>query len=139
VRLWDPSTGKELCQLQGDLAQVCCLAFSPDGKTVVAADHSPIRIWEVATGKEVGRLGGSFPADGQQPPPRKECEAPGRPPPAGDPPLGEDWGGRPVERRVFEGHAGRVYTVSFSPDGKTLASAGGDVLIWDMARRRKPR
>src|ERR1700752_4554007 len=42
---------------------------------------------------------------------------------------------------IFEGHQCRVQSVAFAPDGKTLASAGGEyavaseVFLWDTARR----
>ena len=43
---------------------------------------------------------------------------------------------------TLEGHAGPVRAVAFSPDGKTLAAAGGlaarsgEVKLWDVASKQ---
>jgi WD40 repeat protein len=44
----------------------------------------------------------------------------------------------PKPRAIFEGHVGGVESLSFSPDGKTLASAcsGCSIKLWDVASGR---
>jgi RNA polymerase sigma factor (sigma-70 family) len=125
VHLWDAATGRELRRLEEDLGDVRCIAFSPDGKTLAFGDMRmgrPVRLWDVSTGKQRGQLGGFIddPRLPRPPRPVKLCEdAP--------PPL------------PFEGHAGPVYSLSFSPDGKLLASSAGDVRLWDLKTRRQLR
>jgi WD40 repeat protein len=51
--LWNPKTGKLIRELTKPEEPCPYLAFSPDGKQIVTAGHTPaIRFWDVATGKE---------------------------------------------------------------------------------------
>jgi WD40 repeat protein len=56
VQLWDPATHALLDQLlqRGPEAPVWPLAFSPDGKTLLAADGEVARLRETATGQPIG-------------------------------------------------------------------------------------
>jgi WD40 repeat protein len=45
-----------------------------------------------------------------------------------------------AEKKALTGHAGRIFTVSFSPDGKWLLSTGDDgAKFWDVATGREKR
>jgi WD40 repeat protein len=50
VQLWDVETGKALRKLQGDVAFLSSLVFSPDGRILVGNGRY-LRRWDVATGK----------------------------------------------------------------------------------------
>jgi WD40 repeat protein len=57
--LWDVDTGMLLRRLKGcQASEPVLLAFSPDGKTVAAANGKTLRLWETATGKELWAAGG---------------------------------------------------------------------------------
>jgi RNA polymerase sigma factor (sigma-70 family) len=62
VRLWDLGTGKEVRRFQGPRAWIACLAISPDGRILAAADscetHSvhKVYLWDLVTGKEMAQL-----------------------------------------------------------------------------------
>ncbi len=52
IRIWDTSTGKCLNVLEGHLAGISTLAWSPDSKTIASgSDDRSIRLWDVSTGK----------------------------------------------------------------------------------------
>lgn len=59
VRMWDMTTGKKLRQFEVGKHGSEAVAFSPDGKTLVAgAYRSGMRVRDTTTGKEINRIAG---------------------------------------------------------------------------------
>ncbi len=133
VRIWDPKTLREKASfdLKGDVAAV---AFSPDGKRIVAAVFTDltVRLWDIKTAKELRRFKG-----------HRDRVASASMSPDGRFVLSGSWDktlrlwdartGKEVRR--FEGHTGRVLSAAFSPDGRWILSGGYDkiVRLWDAA------
>src|SRR5438132_2825820 len=144
VKLWDVATGKEKAPLKGDPKGIF-LAFSPDGKTITLANHDneTVILWDPSTGKEKASLKG-LPGSIKGASKYAAFSPDGTLFAAGGGKLSTT--GRPVagEVKVWDVATGReratlkgpelVWSVAFSPDGKTLASASmlGTVLLWDM-------
>jgi WD40 repeat protein len=129
VRLWDPTTGKELRVLgrEGDGGNF--FAFSPDGKVMVSGRDDGTVLWDVATGKEIRQFGdnrglqyaGAFSPDG------KTLA------------LSDDQAVRLFdvatgkELRPLAAHASDLDVVAFSPDGKTALTGSDGLRTWDAA------
>ena len=136
VRLWDTANGKEVRQLGPYAAPVGSVAFSPDGKTLIACGGGVGRLWEVATRKELGRYGEegdppcrmTFSPDGKALIERRGCIR-----------LRDLATGK--ERLAFASHSQGVECVAFTPDGRTLLSGSQDhtVRFWSPATGQELR
>jgi WD40 repeat protein len=145
VRLWDPTTGKEVRRWVVHESGVRALAFTRDGTGIRTVDSAQIaRNWDVHSGKELSaarKVGlpaevnvahcAAFAPDGQ-------TAALGYP--DGGIRLYDVKSGK--ELRVIGRHPEIVWSVAFSPNGKTLASSArrhGIVRLWDVATGRMVR
>jgi len=121
----------------GHTGSVSSVVSSPDGKTLasVSKDDKTIRLWDVDNRKERATLRGhtsggiesvKFSPDG-----KTLASAGGNEDKSiklWDLATGE-------ERGTLQGHTENVSSLTFSPDGKSLASGSGDrtVKLWDLA------
>ena len=131
VKLWDPSTGKEIKTLSGHTDWVRGVSFSPDSKMLASAGgDNTVKLWDISTGKEIKTLSrhANWVMDVSFSPDGKMLAS------ASADKTVKLWDTRTgKEIKTLTGHANWVMDVSFSPDGKMLASASADktVKLWD--------
>jgi len=123
IKLWNVETGKEIRALKGHDAAVNSVSFSPDGKTVAtgSADRT-IKLWNVETGEVIRTPhDDGFLEIGSTSLSRGFSESHGSP--------------------KLVGHDAAVNSVSFSPDGKTLATGSTDqtIKLWNVETGKKIR
>jgi serine/threonine protein kinase len=145
AQIWDVATGKLWANLEGDLFRFHCVAFSPDGKHLLAgggdwnADGvNQVTIWDVESKTQVNKLVGHvnavlsicFSPDGK-------TIATG----AADSRvlLWDAASGKQV--KTLSGHGHWVEGLAFTSDSKTLVSGStdGTVRFWDIEKGIHPR
>jgi RNA polymerase sigma factor (sigma-70 family) len=134
IVLWNAVTGTKLRAFPADTEGVNSLAFAPDGNMLASSGMASNRLsfWDVDSGNALFDL---------------PCA------PFGVVAFSPDgktiaWGSQKESiclweissrkvRHKFSGHTGHPQTLAFSPDGRTLVSAGGaTALVWDVTGLR---
>src|SRR3989338_9049517 len=117
IRLWDIEKREGIATLAGHRGAVFSLVFSPDGKTIVSASgDTTIGIWDVHPVRSLHA---------------KDSEITIQ---LNDSDNGTSNGVKKRTPQFLTGHSDAVYTVTFSRDGKLLASGGSDesIKLWDI-------
>jgi WD40 repeat protein/beta-lactamase regulating signal transducer with metallopeptidase domain len=154
ARLFDPTSRKELHVLRGHKDAARSAVFSPDSRYLATGGFDGVvKIWNVADGKDVATVQGpakgingvTWSLDG------KHLAAVSRPGEKQEPGEVYLWsvtsekGDAPLfkQRAVLKGHTAHLLACAFSPDGKSLASAGGvyasfgEVIVWDVEKAKE--
>lgn len=144
IRLWDVATAKEIgsetlhrCRING------CL--TPDGKNIVTVGRDlEVRVWDAASGAELHHLS-MKPLDQHYFQPGCAAASPDgtllaisgyRREKTGEVGIVKLWDiASGAELRQLQAQKGWITSLSFSPDGKSLATASQDQIanIWDVA------
>jgi WD40 repeat protein len=142
VRIWDMPSAQERAVFHENTGDVSHVVFSPDGKRLVSSSiRGRVVLWDVMSGAEirtilgrdqnVGRRAVAFSPDGQTIA-VGECAIQPRDVLLMDVETG-------AVRVRLTGHRFGCMSLAFSPDGRYLATAGGDccVKLWDLPNAKE--
>ena len=136
LRLWDAHTGELLHGISFNEESAQAVAFSPDGRTVFTGDwHTGIRVWDAHTGELLHTMTGP---EGDRYPTTSIAFSPdGSTFASGSSDLTvRVWDTRTREvlhTLTGRSHSHAVRALSFSSDGKILATGGDDTIpLWDV-------
>jgi WD40 repeat protein len=146
ISIWHIKTGQEHSHWSYNGSVLNRFCFSPDGKLLAGGNTNSVRVWVTATGKPLLQLDGQVIMTMAFSPSDRMFAAAGFPPMAAGGGLGESapiclWDTLTGEEiRKFQFATRSVYGLAFAPDGRTLASGGGDssiLLGTSLAKRRE--
>ena len=148
--LWDVATGQQVRELDGEFDKVLSVAFSPDGRFILAGSEKfsddrdkplklratgYLKLWEVATSKELRSFSGHARSVAISPDSRLALS-------------GSDDGSVKLwdiatgeEIRTFREDADtHITSVAFSPDGHFALASGSDSTLqaWEIASSNEP-
>ena len=126
VIIWDAGSGKELkkfaVEKKGEPLETNDLQFTPDGKTLIAANSRGVKAWEISSGKILFNLNETHSAFSVAVSPDGKLFALGGPDSAIY--IYDVGTGKLVSKIAV--HEASINQISFSPDGKLIASASSD-------------
>jgi len=143
IRLIDMKSGKVRATLAGHETWVNPLAFGRDGRLLSGSSDGTARLWDVAKGKELKAFRLADPREVRGAPISPDGKVVAAAVRYGSVVAWDAESGKELASR--KGHDGEAWSVSFAPDGKTLASGGGDwgkpgsVKLWDTATWKEKR